>query len=65
VAYGGYVPDWLSNTDSGPALNNDQFEINLTNRISYAGDHAHNITDTGGSETRVKNLNFWVYIRIN
>ncbi|MFN7831170.1 MAG: hypothetical protein ACK5Q2_04205 [Bacteroidota bacterium] len=65
VAYGGYVPDWLSNTDSGPALNNDQIEINLTNRISYAGDHAHNITDTGGSETRVKNLNFWVYIRIN
>lgn len=31
----------------------------------YAGDHTHPINNTGGNETRPKNLNFWVYIRIN
>ncbi len=30
-----------------------------------AGSHTHTINDTGGAETRPKNLNFWVYIRIN
>lgn len=30
-----------------------------------AGAHTHVINNTGGSETRPKNLNFWIYIRIN
>lgn len=30
-----------------------------------AGDHKHDIYPTGGLETRPKNLNFWIYIRIN
>jgi len=30
-----------------------------------AGAHTHTINSTGGSETRPKNLNLWVYIRIN
>ena len=30
-----------------------------------AGGHTHSIDNTGGSETRPKNLNFWIYIRIN
>ena len=30
-----------------------------------AGDHTHIINNTGGFETRPKNLNFWIYIRIN
>lgn len=63
--YGGNVPDWVSVTDSGHAQNNDQTEYFLNNRIPVAGEHTHDITITGGSETRVKNLNFWVYIRIN
>ncbi len=30
-----------------------------------AGSHTHNINNTGGTETRPKNLNLWIYIRIN
>ena len=30
-----------------------------------AGSHTHTIDNTGGNETRPKNLNFWTYIRIN
>ncbi len=32
---------------------------------SWDGAHTHNIHSTGGDETRPKNLNFWIYIRIN
>lgn len=31
----------------------------------YDGSHTHTINNTGGGETRPKNLNFWIYIRIN
>lgn len=30
-----------------------------------AGNHQHDIYHRGGAETRPKNLNFWIYIRIN
>jgi len=30
-----------------------------------AGSHTHTIDNTGGNETRPKNLNLWTYIRIN
>jgi hypothetical protein len=33
--------------------------------ISTEGAHTHTIDNNGGLETRPKNLNFWVYIRIN
>lgn len=36
----------------------------LGNRIELAGAHSHNVNNTGGSETRSKNLNLWIYIRI-
>jgi hypothetical protein len=31
----------------------------------FAGEHKHTILATGGLETRPKNINLWVYIRIN
>jgi len=37
-----------------------------TNASTFsAGDHTHTINNTGGNETRPKNLNLWTYIRIN
>jgi len=35
------------------------------NETEQAGAHTHPILSTGGDETRPKNLNFWIYIRIN
>jgi hypothetical protein len=32
---------------------------------SSAGDHAHSINNNSGSEARPRNLNLWVYVRIN
>lgn len=37
----------------------------LSNRVRPAGAHTHPVDAAGGSETRSKNLNLWVYIRIN
>lgn len=36
-----------------------------TSTTTSNGAHTHTINNTGGTETRPKNLNFWVYIRIN
>jgi hypothetical protein len=38
---------------------------NQLENSNNAGDHTHVIDASGGLETRPKNLNFWVYIRIN
>ncbi len=50
---------------NGLAISNDQIQFPLGNRIGAAGDHTHTLSNEGGAETRVKNLNFWIYIRIN
>jgi hypothetical protein len=60
------------------AANNDNFKITMSDRVLEAGAHNHNnstlFIDRGNgweylqpipSETRVKNLNVWIYIRIN
>jgi hypothetical protein len=38
---------------------------NVTDSTSSAGDHTHTINNNAGTETRPKNMNLWVYIRIN
>lgn len=47
------------------AIGNDQARFPLTSVVQPAGVHNHGVNMAGGSETRVKNLNFWIYIRIN
>jgi hypothetical protein len=62
-----YATDGNNNTNGG-----DGSGSAVTNTY-LAGSHSHSISGTasgstsnaGGSETRPKNLNFWVYIRIN
>ncbi|PWK29077.1 hypothetical protein LV89_00631 [Arcicella aurantiaca] len=59
--------------DGTSATNGGDGDGNSVSNTDYAGNHQHTITGTasgstsnaGGSETRPKNLNFWVYIRIN
>ena len=62
--YWGNVPDWLPVMDVGHAQNHDQLEVR-TNNVQPAGSHTHSVSSVGGVETRVKNLNFWIYICIN
>jgi hypothetical protein len=48
------------------ASGNDQVLVGLPERALPAGAHTHTInSNAGADETRQKNLNFWVYIRIN
>jgi hypothetical protein len=75
---GGYIPagtagnpiidtrDWLD-TDDTFAVNNEPGGIEPNQIISTNGvpDHVHEILANGFAETRPKNLNFWIYIRIN
>lgn len=39
--------------------------IDETRRTSDEPDHVHPLSETGGNETRPKNINLWTYIRIN
>lgn len=56
---GGAADEWT--------LDNDPIKDITTGNgsVSTNGAHTHTITNTGGTETRPKNLNLWVYIRIN
>ncbi|MEN9415886.1 MAG: hypothetical protein RLZ62_2190 [Bacteroidota bacterium] len=65
VACCGSVSDATAKLDLGTALGNDELAVYMGNRIVGAGEHSHSITNTGGVETRSKNLNLWIYIRIN
>jgi hypothetical protein len=63
-------PPFISNTDpclkGSSGTDNDNARILFQTRSTYnTGAHTHNITNSGGTESRPKNLNFWVYIRIN
>ena len=66
------TPPYFDSAGGTPS-DNDQKEYTLENRLLEAGAHTHNnsFIDRGDglqltpSETRVKNLNFWIYIRIN
>ena len=53
----GFTGDGLKGAD-GSGDDQDAF-------TQSAGAHTHTINNTGGAETRPKNLNLWVYIRIN
>ena len=59
--------DWnrFTPANNSPAGGNDQQYNDIGYRVQPAGDHTHTVGVQGGSETRVKNLNFWIYIRIN
>ncbi len=46
------VPDAIQTATTGISINS-------------AGSHSHTISNTGGTETRPKNIDFYVYIRIN
>jgi len=56
---GGSHDEWTNRPD----LNRDISSFGGS--VSTDGAHTHTINNTGGSETRPKNLNLWVYIRIN
>lgn len=62
----GNYPGWAAIFENWFASNNDQVLVGLPDRALPAGAHTHTISSNAGSdETRQKNLNFWVYIRIN
>jgi len=56
---GGSYNEWTNN----PNQNRDI--TGFGGSVSTEGAHTHTINNTGGTETRPKNLNLWVYIRIN
>jgi hypothetical protein len=69
-------PGSYNDTAGGIPSDNDQKEFILENRFLEAGAHVHNtvqmnsatnggVSSANATETRVKNLNFWIYIRIN
>ena len=44
------------------------FDFNISGNPSFMteeGGHTHNISSTGGAETRPKNINLWIYVRID
>ena len=49
---GGTVSDAIQSATTGISINSN-------------GNHSHTISSTGGTETRPKNIDFYVYIRIN
>jgi len=65
---GGYAEQpmlYLSEVCDGCQLINSGVLANWTAYTNYDGSHSHTIYSDGGSEARPKNLNMWVYIRIN
>jgi hypothetical protein len=50
---------------SNAAVGNDQLKFTFSDKVLPEGNHTHGMSSTGGAETRVSNLNFWIYIRIN
>jgi hypothetical protein len=72
----GFVPDTHSlnnNSTNVKFAAEDRLDANITSAKNFGtggdGGHSHTlsggISNTGSIETRPKNLNFWVYIRIN
>jgi hypothetical protein len=56
---------WFTNVeDQGTFHTNGAFANGFAS-TDFDGNHTHTINNTGGAETRSKNLNLWVYIRIN
>lgn len=54
------------NLDGENYYSNVRYGVGWEQRTtSLAGDHVHQISNNSGDETRPKNLNLWVYIRIN
>ena len=48
-----------------PGIGDNQSAIQFNDRILAAGEHTHTMGAAGSANVRQKNLNFWVYIRIN
>ncbi len=47
------------------SIDEEDDTVNFSGKIFDDGQHTHEIINTGYEETRPKNLNFWIYIRIN
>lgn len=62
---GGNIPASTAPFSAGATNGALVTAFTLTNRVVPAGAHTHDISATGGIETRSKNLNLWIYIRIN
>lgn len=69
---GNHTHSWnfgLEGDDSGSGGSYDEFTRrpgSTGDAIAAAGNHSHTFTtDASGGEARPKNLNFWIYIRIN
>jgi len=56
---------WFSNVIDQGVFHTNGALANGQAETEFAGSHTHSINNTGSSETRPKNLNLWVYIRIN
>jgi hypothetical protein len=65
IYFGGNVPSWVSVAWAQDAKNSDNLLRELYSSVQPAGNHNHDVSSAGGVETRVKNLNFWIYICIN
>lgn len=64
----GYTRPVLLNStgvQSGGSYSARRAEWETQDQTTSAGNHTHIINDNNGTETRPKNLNLWVYIRIN
>ena len=64
----GGIANGASSPNYGVATNDDQKRIEIGgvyNRVSGSGTHNHKAPSEGGVNTQQKNLNFWVYIRVN
>lgn len=64
--YDYFVASGPTNLGNRADFTNVRYGIGWEGRAtSWAGDHAHQINNNSGTETRPKNLNLWTYIRIN
>lgn len=56
---------WFTNVSDQGVFHTPFAEAQGMAQTTYSGAHSHSIGSDGGSETRPKNLNLWIYIRIN
>ncbi|MFZ4474218.1 MAG: hypothetical protein ACOYPR_03435 [Saprospiraceae bacterium] len=69
---GSHTHTWnngLEGDDSGSGGSNSEYTRiggSVSDAMAAAGNHSHTFTtDASGGEARPKNMNFWIYIRIN
>lgn len=66
---GGQGLAYMDGTTTPGTIDNTGGEINVGNTraltINDGGEHTHAINNTGGDENRPKNMNFYIYIRVD